>query len=81
MTYGKLVLHGGLDNQGNLPGQQMQSSRMLSRKYVTFAPGGGYLFACGHNIQSDCPPENIVAIFDTYKSMVNIQSASTRINI
>ena len=30
-----------------------------------FMPGGGYVFAAGHNIQADVPPENVVALFDT----------------
>jgi uroporphyrinogen decarboxylase len=28
-------------------------------------PGGGFVFAAGHNIQADVPPENILALFDT----------------
>lgn len=67
MTYGKLVLHGGLDNQGKFAGPTDAVIADVKQKIRDFAPGGGYLFACGHNIQSDCPPENIVAIFDTYK--------------
>lgn len=36
---------------------------MIKRlKYL--APGGGYIFFMGHNIQADVPPENIVAGFD-----------------
>lgn len=30
----------------------------------TFAPGGGFVFNTIHNILSDVPPENIVAMFD-----------------
>jgi uroporphyrinogen decarboxylase len=28
------------------------------------APGGGYVFSSIHNIQSDVPPENIVAMYE-----------------
>ena len=30
-----------------------------------FMPGGGFVFAAGHNIQADVPAENILALFDT----------------
>jgi len=30
-----------------------------------FMPGGGFVFAAGHNIQADVPPENILALFET----------------
>ena len=29
-----------------------------------FMPGGGFVFAAGHNIQADVPAENILALFD-----------------
>jgi len=29
------------------------------------APGGGYIFSSGHNIQANMPPENILALFNT----------------
>ncbi|MEK7720283.1 MAG: uroporphyrinogen decarboxylase family protein [Bacteroidota bacterium] len=32
-----------------------------------FAPGGGYVFNTVHNILSDVPPENIVAMFEAVK--------------
>ena len=28
------------------------------------APGGGFIFATSHNVEPDCPPENVVAAFD-----------------
>jgi len=42
------------------------------KKHVTqnlelFAPGGGYVFNTVHNILSDVPPENIVAMFEAVK--------------
>ena len=29
------------------------------------AAGGGFVFASGHNIQADVPPENVLALLDT----------------
>ena len=45
-------------------------------KHVTenleaFAPGGGYVFNTVHNILSDVPPENIVAMFEAVKEFDN----------
>jgi uroporphyrinogen decarboxylase len=30
-----------------------------------FSPGGGYVFAAVHNIQTGIPPDNILALFET----------------
>ncbi len=31
---------------------------------MDLAPGGGFVFCAVHNIQSEVPPENIVALYD-----------------
>jgi len=67
ITYKKLAIHGGLDNQGKFHLDKEIVIEEVKQKIRDFAPGGGYLFACGHNIQPNCSPENIMAIFDTYK--------------
>jgi len=36
----------------------------VRRNIETFAPGGGFVFNTVHNIMSDVPPENIVAMFE-----------------
>ncbi len=38
--------------------------REVKRRIADFAPGGGFVFASVHNIQSDVRPENVVAFFD-----------------
>jgi uroporphyrinogen decarboxylase len=38
--------------------------REVKRRIDDFAPGGGFVFASIHNIQSDVPPENVIAFFD-----------------
>jgi uroporphyrinogen decarboxylase len=36
----------------------------VTRRLDVFAPGGGYVFNTIHNILSEVPPENVVALFD-----------------
>jgi hypothetical protein len=33
------------------------------------ASGGGFIFGASHNIQDDVPPENIVAVWKTFREM------------
>lgn len=65
--HGKLVLHGGLNNQGVFHLDKDSVIDDCKEKLSIYGPGGGYLYATGHNIQANCPPENIMAIFDTCK--------------
>lgn len=39
----------------------------VKRRIDTLAPGGGFVFAAVHNIQADVPPENIMAMWETWK--------------
>lgn len=71
MVKGRMTIHGGLDNQGKFHLSEQEVREDVKQKIRDFAPGGGYLFSCGHNIQANCPPENIVAIFDTYDKYAN----------
>ncbi len=45
-------------------GKPEQVRREVKRRVADFAPGGGFVFASIHNIQSEVPPENVVAFFD-----------------
>lgn len=67
MTYGKMTIHGGLNNQGvfHLGPEEIEAD--VKQKMHDYAKGGGYIFGSGHNIQANCPPENILAIFNSYK--------------
>ncbi len=67
LIHGRLSVHGGLDNQGKFHLSKEIVAGDVKQKIAAFAPGGGYLFSCGHNIQPSCPPENVMAIFDTFK--------------
>jgi len=54
---------GGVDTQRVLPTGTLQEVRdEVRRRIYDFAPRGGFVFAAVHNIQSDVPPENIMAM-------------------
>ena len=67
LCHGRLVIHGGLDNQGKFRLGESVVEDDVREKIAAFAPGGGYLFSSGHNIQGDCPAQNIATIFNTHK--------------
>ncbi len=56
---------GGVDTQGVLPNGAPEDVREdVKRNIAALAPGGGYVFNTVHNIQSDVPPENIMAMWE-----------------
>jgi len=56
---------GGVDTQHVLPyGTPEQVKENVKHNVEIFAPGGGYVFNTVHNIQSDVPPENVVAMYE-----------------
>jgi len=60
-----IAFWGGFDQQDTLPfGTPAQVREATRELFDAFMPGGGFVFAAGHNIQADVPPENILAIFD-----------------
>jgi len=65
--FGKdIALLGGHDTQLLLPSGTPEENICGVKKLLReYAPGGGYVFAPSINIQSDTPPESIVAAFDT----------------
>jgi uroporphyrinogen decarboxylase len=67
----KIVFWGGaVDCQRTLPlGKREDVAREVEANVKAFAPGGGYVCAAVHNIQQGVPPENIVALFDTARSV------------
>ena len=67
-TFGdKLVFWGGAaDCQQTLPfGKPADVVREAEANLQAFSPGGGYVFAAVHNIQTGVPPDNILALFET----------------
>jgi len=63
---GKVVLHGGMDNQHTLPfGSVDDVRREVEDNLRILGAGGGYILAPCHNIQANTPPENVVAMYET----------------
>lgn len=57
---------GGVDTQKVLPnGTPGEVRDEVRRRIDQLAPGGGFVFSTVHNIQSDVPPENLAAMFET----------------
>jgi len=58
---------GGIDTQRILPrGSTDEVKDEVKRRIDDLAPGGGFVFAAVHNIQSDVPPENIRAMLEAF---------------
>ena len=56
---------GGCDTQRILSyGTTEEVRQEVRRRIADLAPGGGFVFCPVHNIQSEVPPENIVAVYD-----------------
>ena len=61
----KLVFWGAIDTHHVLPyGTPEDVRQEVRRRIQDLGPGGGYVVCPVHNIQSDVPPENIVAMYD-----------------
>jgi uroporphyrinogen decarboxylase len=62
---GRIAFHGNTDNQGtfHLSRDSVIADALYRIRHL--APGGGYIFSSGHNIQANMPPENILALFET----------------
>lgn len=57
---------GGVDTQFILPfGTPGQVREEVKRRIDDLVPGGGFVFASVHNVQSDVPPENFMAMWET----------------
>jgi len=58
---------GGCDTQSVLCRGAVQQVRdEVRRRIDDLAPGGGFVFTQVHNIQPDVPPENIMAMYETF---------------
>lgn len=56
---------GGIDTQTVLPfGTPADIRGQVAERMRTFAPGGGFVFCPIHNIQSDVPLDNLMALYD-----------------
>jgi uroporphyrinogen decarboxylase len=65
----QLVFHGGIDIQQVLPlGSPREVMEEVRRYIQIMGPGGGYIVAPAHNVQSDVPPANLVAMRDAIEA-------------
>lgn len=61
----RLAFYGGIDLQHLLPfGTRRQVMEGVRRHIEALGPGGGYIVAPAHFVQSDVPPENLIAVRD-----------------
>jgi uroporphyrinogen decarboxylase len=60
---GRLSFHGGTNNQGlfHEGGRALEIDTL--ERILALAPGGGYIFSSGHNIQANMSPEDLLAFF------------------
>jgi uroporphyrinogen decarboxylase len=63
---GKLIFHGGVDNQQTLAFGTVEDVRSeVIENLRILGAGGGYILAPCHNIQAVSPPENVVTMYET----------------
>jgi uroporphyrinogen decarboxylase len=70
---------GGVDTQHILgTATPVEIRQHVKRNIEALAPGGGFVFATVHDIQANVPPENIMAMWETWKTHGVYSSSSTR---
>lgn len=63
-----LIFSGGVDEQELLPrGTPEEIAKEVRCLVSTLGQNDGYILSSSHNLQSDIPMENILAMFDTAK--------------
>jgi uroporphyrinogen decarboxylase len=63
---GRIVFHGAVDTQYLLPqGSPQDVARAVRRLIDCFGPGGGFILAPSHVLQTDVPTENVLALYET----------------
>lgn len=79
----KVVFHGGTNNQGVFHLDIHTLTIDTLKRIRDLAPGGGYIFSSGHNIQANMPPENIIRLFELAKEYgrypINFEKINERI--
>ena len=59
---------GGVDTQRVLPhGTPQEVKDEVRRRIDDLAPGGGFVFSTVHNVQSDVPPQNYMAMWEALR--------------
>ncbi len=64
--FGKnLSFWGAIDTFDVLPnGSVRDVEKEVAKRIRDLAPGGGYILGSVHNMQSDVPPENVIAMYE-----------------
>jgi uroporphyrinogen decarboxylase len=60
----RLSFMGGIDLKKAMPGSVQDLEDDVKRCIRTFAKGGGYILTPANHLQTDVPPENIVALYE-----------------
>jgi uroporphyrinogen decarboxylase len=60
----RIAFHGGTNNQGLFHGDRDPLLADTLGRIRDLAPGGGYIFSSGHNIQANMPPRSLLAFFE-----------------
>ncbi len=59
----RLGFHGGTNNQGLFHADPVAMQIDTLQRLKALAPGGGYIFSSGHNVQANMSPESLLAFF------------------
>jgi uroporphyrinogen decarboxylase len=59
----RLSFHGGTNNQGLFHGDASAMEIDTLERLRALAPGGGYIFSSGHNVQANMSADNLLAFF------------------
>ena len=64
-----LCFHGSISIQRTLPfGTPDDVRDEVRKRFEALGSGGGFIFCTAHNIQADTPIDNIMALFDAYRT-------------
>ncbi len=67
---GELSFHGGISVQRTLPrGSPEDAAAEVAERVRVLAPGGGYVLSTAHNVQADCPMENVLAMLEACRAV------------
>jgi Uroporphyrinogen-III decarboxylase len=67
---GRLCFHGGLSTQRTLPFGTPEQVRSEVRRLLELGSDGGYIFAASHDVESDVPLANMLAMIETVQSQM-----------
>jgi len=77
---GTLSFHGGTNNQGLFHGEALPLEIDTLKRMRDLAPGGGYIFSSGHNVQANMPASNIELLFSLARRYGGYPLDAGRIN-